>query len=281
MTRCLAVFAAIVLCTTAPGLAQTLEPHLPLAVRAVVSELVAVLPAREPRPEALRVLPRGGPDAEVVRRLRSALAEEGFRLVDERHTDDRVLELQVWTEPLPPHRRLVLETVEASPFRSTSAYGDAPWVTEPAAGRIVVEGPWAPNGALALEGARKRAVATILAEAGWVGPSAKAPPVKLEIARSFVGTSGAEGEGSHRAWIEVAAAERAVETARSTVERALRRQALAPWIRGGAIVVLLAGLGLAYLLTDLRTRGYFTGRLRMLFATLFLIGTGLCWRVLP
>lgn len=288
--------------------AQDLEPTLDRAAGRVVAGLARHLLTRSPAPEALRLLPSGGPAAAAAAAVRAALVAEGYRLVDAPSAGDGVLppaagggvlapdagggvlELQAWSDPGRPHSVLVVETVGVEPARFVSRYSDAAWVDQGAvaagdgapADRLVVESGVCRTAGEALESARRRAEGLLLHRAGWGPATAPAPRSgrgKLRVGRTFVGETTADDARAYRAWLEVPSPARQAADLARVLERESRRRAVAPWLRGAATLVLAAAIGLGYLGADLKTRGYMTGRLRALFGILFLVGAGLCWRL--
>jgi hypothetical protein len=273
----LTILAVVVACGR-PA-AQDLEPNRERAAQNVAAALGRDLLGRVPAPDSLRVLPRTGA-SEANAAVRSAISEAGFRLVDAPGAG--TLELQAWSEGSAPRERLVIETVEPEPRRFACAFGNADWIaqTGPA---LVVEGPWSKSPAEALHAARERAFEHLLRRAS-TKPVAQAQKAALgfhrDPGRTFVAESAAdEGVRLYRAWCEVPDPGSVVKRLRRELARAERKLALEPWVRGGGTAVLAAVLGLLYLRTDWRTRGYLTGRLRLLFAILFVAGAGFCWRV--
>lgn len=267
-----------VLLASSPGSAQDLEPNLQRAAKNLVGELARTLPGWDQPPESLQVLAGRGVDRAAWEVFEDALRGAGFRVVD--RAGRRTLGFRVWAERAAPNRRLLVESVEDAPTRFVCDYADTTWMDRPEPDDVIVEGSLARDPDRALASARRKARLRVLRRIGVGMSEGKDLDVLdgLPVA-TFVAREQAEGAPLYRAFLKVTPTTNQVARLKGRVETRRTLRLLSPWLRVGATLVLGLLLGFFYLRTDLKTRGYMTGRLRLLFGILFLIGTGVCWRI--
>jgi hypothetical protein len=236
---------------------------------------------RAEAPNALTVVPDWGADPVSGAAVIAALRAEGFTVTEGgRRAEAGTLVLEVTTLQSATHRVLVLRTREPPAWEARCAFGDATWVDQAGPFDVQAQSRVLTDRSHAVAEARERAAQGVLVRAG-LGRGDLTPETTLVglPQRAFVGEAEVDGRPLYRAWVEIAASEGALRDLRETFLRRQRRVALEPFLRGGVALLFSVALGLGYLRADFGTRGYMTGRLRLLFGTLLVIGLGLCLRI--
>ena len=271
-----------------PSAAQDLEPNLRRAVQRLVGEIALDLNGRSPAPSGLAIR-RGRVGDAALGALTRSLLDAGFKVrhLDSLESAGEDLEVLVEEEAAPPNRRLVLHVGGARGRRLACRFGAAEWVdaeiTRPGGHRLMVVSG-------SLESTRSEAVASATQKA-WEGvcgqlglPRARvAEPSELDSFRTrlFVGERSNEGRLFYRAIIGVEMDEPTLVSLRG---KETERQEAVAWSRlvrtAGGIAWGIAMI-LGYLYADLRTRGYWTSALRVLFGSLMVIGCAALWGMLP
>lgn len=265
---------------TANVAAQGLEPSLGRAAARMVERLSPVLLHRHPDLKGLAVVPDWGTQEEAGRIVVEALENVGYVIVQSEASSGDVLKLKVSTRAGEKHRRLIVETLEKDPWHFSCAYGDATWADEVRDDAVLVEGSLRPNREDAVLSARRAASLRLLRRAELDRHALGESEVLDRVShRLFVGEEVRDDRTLYRAFFQADAGSDVLRRLQRAARREARRDALEPWMRLGAVGLLALVLGLGYLRADLSTKGYMTGRLRMLFGTLFALGAGVCWGV--
>lgn len=274
---------ALALISAVPASGQDLEPTLVRAAARIGDQLVDRLPDRAGAVKALAVVPDWGARREAGQAVIGALVDKGFKVVDAEsaRSRDDVLFLKVSVVSGEPNERLVVETREKDPQRFVCAYGNADWADEKTEEMILIVGPLRRDPAEATDAARREARRRVMSRAGVADAEADVDVDVLRRVplRTFVGAVQQETVRLHRAFLRVDLGRDAIRRVQRATEREERRQAIVPWARAGGMLALALILGLSYVCADLKTKGYMTGRLRLLFGTLFALGAGVCWSV--
>jgi hypothetical protein len=269
------------LLTVLPVPGQDLEPTLVRAASRIGDRLVEVLPDSAESVSALAVVSDGVSQREAEEAIVGALIDRGFKVVEAEagHTGVGVLALRLTVVPGELHQRLVVETCEDQPQRFVCAFGDASWADEKTDGSLLIEGPLRDDPEEAVDAARALARRRFTSRAGVRSAEGHIDILRRVAHRTFVGSEQRETGRLHRAFVRLEADPQAIRRVQIAIDYEDRRQAVIPWARGGGVLALVLIFGLSYLSLDLRTKGYMTGRLRLLFGTLCVLGAGVCWSV--
>lgn len=251
-----------------PGQVEAdVEPTHEAAVERLVARVVEELPHRAPSAEGLHVIGRTSAARGIARAVERGLQAEGFRVLESgdggsfgflatEHSDDRggALELMALADP-----EWVIRV----------AHGRAGWTLERDAPVRVVLGHWHP----AVDGARRTAWTNALeAFARACDVPSDTPGFERALRRldaeSFVSSRVVEGVRLHRVHLGIPADDRSLSRLTRAIAHAAAEAREEAWRRGGAGALASLLLGLLYLRLDLATRGYMTGRLRLLFLLL-------------
>lgn len=281
MRQSLSLAFVLPLLLVLPVQGQDLEPTLVRAASRIGDHLVNTLPDRAEALAALAVVPDRDVRREAGEALVGALVDRGFKVVEAEAGRARagVLVLKLSVVPGEPHPRLIVETYEDEPQRFVCAFGDACWADEKSDDALLIEGPLRGDPDAAVDAARDLARRRFMSRAG-VRSAGRDIDILCRIAyRTFIGAEQRETGRSHRAFIRLELDPQAIRRVRRAIDHEDRRQAIIPWARAGGALALALILGLSYLSLDLRTKGYMTGRLRLLFGTLCALGAGVCWSV--
>jgi hypothetical protein len=275
----------LLLLAAAPG--QDLEPTRARALRALSAQLVQALPTlgREVGTLVLRATP--GTAAAARGAMARVLLEDGFRVElagsGAVAADSLVLEFTARSEG---ERGVVgLAVVGSAGLSWSRRFGAASWVDAPGPERLVAEGPFRRDRAAAREGARRQLLSRV--RAGLDLAPGEVPEIDELLFESFcieefqAEALSDEGDPVYRSFVAVHLGQTGQGFLEQVVDDARHRAARLPWIRGGCAIALVIALGLGYLRCDLRTRGYRTGRLRVLFGILLVAGLFACWGLSP
>lgn len=267
--------------------AQDLEPTLTRAAARIAERLVDELPGRSDGAaaiEALAVVPDWGATADAGEKLIGALVDRGFKVVAGSRAGERgVFQLKVGVVSGDPNPRLVIEGETPSdsdepPLRIVCAYGDADWADEKPEGSLFVQGPLRDDAEAAIDAARALARKRVVSRMELGSAAASRVDVLDHVGhRTFVGAIGRDGARLYRAFMRIDLNDEASRRVSDATDRVERREKILPLARLGGTVAVAIVLMLMYLGFDLKTKGYMTHRLRLLFGTLFLLGAGLCW----
>ena len=264
-----------------PASGQDLEPTLVRAAGRIGDQLVDSLPDRGEHLTALAVVAEPGCCGEVASALVGALVDRGFKITEAAARGARtgVLVLRVSLVMGEPHRRLTVETAGDEPRRFVCSFGEASWADERTDDALLIQGPLRGAPEEAVDAARDLARRRAMSRAGLTAAPGDIDILRRIAHRTFVGAEQRETGRLHRAFVRLELGPHAVRRVKRAVDDEDRRRAIIPWARVGGVVALVAILGLSYLSLDLRTKGYMTGRLRLLFGTLWVLGAGVCWSV--
>lgn len=284
MTTRLATFTLLVLAVTP---AQDLEPTRARALRALSAQVVQALPGLGRAVSALALRPAPGTPAAAQGAMARALLEDGFRveLAGEGIPAPDVLELDFSVGSDREYGLVTLRVVGIEGLRWSRRFGTATWVEDSDPGRLVVEGPFRSDRATASAAARRQLLRRV--RAGLNLAPSEVPEIQKILFQGFcvqefqAEALSEDGDPVYRSFVAAHVGEPGQALLEQVVTEARRRAARRPWIRGGCAIALVIALGLAYLRTDLRTRGYMTGRLRVLFGILLVAGLFACWGVTP
>lgn len=268
---CLALLAAT------PAVGQHLAPHADGALELLRAAVVRDLPFAAPEARGLAVLAADQASLPMARRLAAGLAAEGFTLGD--HEEEGMQALVLRHQIDREGGRLEVRD-PGGDLEVVVHHGRAEWARGEDPDRLLVTGPMAPDAGRALEGAWRRLRPQA---AHWLGVTEDEVDQlrtrdRLHLERT---TLAAERDGVtvHQGWM---ALERTPDH-RDSLRHALRAQEAARGRERLVRAALSLGVALlsmgAFVVSDFRTRGYLTGRLRLLFATLCVLGVGLVWRL--
>jgi len=286
ISKSIVLFALAVALVAITAPAQDLEPTLTRAAARVAERLVDQHPGYGDGVEALATVPLGAADGEVDRAIREALAERGFRVApDSKAADPGVLSLRLKVLSGTSDPVLVVEGAgplasSEQPLRIACAFGDAAWADELDEDALFVAGPLRGDPEAAVEAvrslARRRASSRL--DIGW--PVTDDVDILSHLShRTFVGSVDRDGARLHRAYMRVDLTLGAVDRLNDVSDEAARHRAAVPLIKLAGLTILAATFLVLYLRFDLRTNGYMTHRLRLLFGTLFVLGAGFFWRL--
>ncbi len=258
---------------TPPTSAQDLEPNLRRCAARLASGVVERIVHVGEGLTGLVVLTGSGADAATAEVVAGALRGAGFNVLRDAESAARpdVLALTVEVDGGRDYPRLVLRAGAPASLELLCGYGEASWVDAGGEHIVLVEGPLRKDRATATRAAREEARRRI---AALSGAACGEDPLSVVAHRTFIGSEDGGAGALYRAFLQVEVGQGAIRCLQAADERAARREAVAPWTFGiGAAVLGVFLLG-CYLKFDLRTRGYLSGRLALLFGTLFLIGVG-------
>jgi hypothetical protein len=266
------------------AVAQDMEPSLNRAAGNLAARLSQFLPGVDPAPSALALVADRDTEPAVVGALAKALTEDGYRVVFGRHAaaDDHVLTIKVSSGSSETPGRITLDIESGQGRRMVCLYGDATWLEDTPRGAIQVEGPFRASRDAAVEAAYEQAWARFRARHPEAATGDSSRPMLHSAARRLIVTfaSAPAGQRVYRAHLQVMPDKSFVRALERKATRLHTKRLWQPWKLAAGLLALAFVLGFAYVGTDLKTRGYMTGTLRVLFGILFLIGVFFCWRVI-
>ena len=273
--------SVLLLCGSAT--AQDMEPTLTRAAGNLAAKIGQVLPALDPVPGALVLVPERGTDPAVVGALATALADDGYRVMIGRSSvvEGRVLGIRIATDARSTPARIALELEGTETPRLVCLHADATWLEAVPQGAIQVEGPFRVDREAAVEAAFDQAWVRFKARLPSEAASDVGPTVLHTSPRRLIVThaSAPGGRKVYRAHLQVLPDARVLHNLERRAMHIRDSRFWKPWKRAGVLLVLALVLGVVFVGSDLKTRGYMTGTLRVLFGILFSIGVVVCWRV--
>jgi hypothetical protein len=248
------------------GRAQDVEPTMDRAMSSLVRELVAELPYRVENGEALAIDLEPYSDKRIAEVFVARLLREGFRIEAASSRNAGAVPIRVVTKDSSDGLGSI--RVTAGDFVAERRFGRASWVDQPRAnGTIVAVGVSAESAQASLASAREK-IATELRKRF---PNLAGKPdferyASREPVASFVAQRTVAGRKQFEAYAMAEPSFEHLTRAERSVRDAARR---VPWTRAAMLAASGCVLWLLYLRADLRTRGFKTKRLRLLFGTLF------------
>ena len=266
------------------GYGQEMEPNLRRAAGRLAARLAQMLPGIEPSPEMLVLEPVHRLDSRILGAVAGALSDDGYRIHLGRDWAGDADALRIVVGGTRERRGGVIELSlgDTAGTRLRCAFANADWLDDATPGLIRVESTFKSDRAAAVDAAFASAWHRLRARHGFRTSDARGLDLLRDAPRRLVVTWAAApgGEKVYRAHLHLKPERRMLRRLVRESRRAERRRAVAPWMKFGGIAALALILGLGYAATDLRTRGYLTGTLRLAFGILFVIGAAVCWRVI-
>ena len=261
--------------------AQDMEPNLSRAAHRVTARLATLVAAVDPPPRALHLIPVPGTDPGILGAISDQLLADGFRVILDAsgETGFDALDIRVSGSLEEGRGRLVLDVGDE---RLVCFFKDAEWLDAPPEGAVTVESGFHVDREEALEEAWRLSWRSLAARHGLELPWPVARRMLERMKRRLCVTFSSASEGTRvwRAHLQLLPDAHTLHALEGKSRFRTWVRILAPWLALLGILAMGLVLGLAYALLDLRTRGYMTGTLRVVFGILFLAGAYVCWRVL-